>query len=533
MTEVHSSNTLDPGASDDRIVGIDLGTSYSALAILGEDGQPRVIENSSRSPLTASVVLLGDADRAEVDPAVEILAESDPEQRVVAIKREMGNPRFAVRHGTRRLTPELLSSLILTRLRQDAEKSLGTIRRAVITVPYYFNELRRRATRNAGQIAGLDVVDIINEPTAAALTYAWTQGALGPDGARGTRSILVYDLGGGTFDVTLVELTSMHLRVKATDGDTMLGGMDWTARLVDAISEDIIGLGGTDPRESPESSFALSQACEEAKRVLSTRMVTTLVLDHDGRTFSVDLTRSRFERVTADLLQRTRDTTELVLEQAGVDGNEVDDIVLIGGSTAMPGVRTMLEIVGGKPPNAVLDSQLAVAQGAAIHAAILEARMLGPAAGEAVLERLQAVSTSNVNSHSLGVEVTERTDKSQKWNHIMIPKNTPVPCQVTQRFVTNTDNPRAIHIRLLEGEVRDIESCTSIGEFRVIGLPDGLPAGSPIEVHYGYDRSGHIHVAARELVGNTEASIEIHWGDGVDQSALDSFAQLARDYQVD
>ncbi len=530
-----SSESCDALESTDRVVGIDLGTSYSALAVLDEDGQPRVIDNSSGSPLTASVVLLSSADRAEVDPSHEMLASSSPGQRVLAIKREMGNPRFALRHGDRRLTPELLSSLILTRLRQDAEVQIGPIRRAVITVPYYFNELRRRATRNAGRIAGLEVVDIINEPTAAALTYAWMCGALGTSGPGGRRRILVYDLGGGTFDVTLVEITAAHLRVRATDGDTMLGGVDWTARLCDEVAEEIIGQGGSDPRETPEVAFRLSQACEMAKRELSTRMVTTLVLTHDGRDHAIDLTRSRFERATADLLQRTRDTTELVLVQAEIEGTELDDIVLIGGSTAMPGVRTMLEELGGQPPSTLLDPSLAVAKGAAIHAAILEARREGAdgQTGQALRRRLQQISTSNVNSHSLGVEVTDANDSTIRSNHIMIPRNTPVPCQVTQRFVTTTDNPRAIYIRLLEGEVSDIDACEVIGEFRVVDLPAGLAAGSPIEVQYGYDLSGHIKVSARELVGNTEASVEIHWTGGVDESALDGLSRLAADYEVD
>ena len=535
MADVSSTPPATDSEMGDRIVGIDLGTSYSALAVLDEDGQPRVIDNSNQSPLTASVVLLGDADQAEVDPDAVALAQCPPERRVVAIKREMGNPRFALRHGNRRLTPEILSALILTRLRQDAASRIGPVRRAVITVPYYFNELHRRATRNAGQIAGLEVVDIINEPTAAALTYAWTRGALGKSGPSDSRRILVYDLGGGTFDVTLVEITAAHLRVRATDGDTMLGGMDWTNRLADAVAEDIIGQGGTDPREVSDVGFRLLQVCEDAKRDLSTRMVTTVQLAHDGREYSIDLTRSRFERETADLLQRTRDTTELVLVQAEISGTDLDDIVLIGGSTAMPGVRAMLEELGGKPPSTILDPQLAVAQGAAIHAAILEARHegAGGVTGQAVIGRLRAISTSNVNSHSLGVEVTDRDDVQKRWNHIMIPRNTPVPCQVTQRFVTNTDNPRAIHIRLLEGEVSNVESCTAIGDFQVVDLPSGLAAGSPIEVQYGYDRSGHINVSAKELVGGTEASVEIHWTDGIDDTALTEFARLARDYDVD
>ena len=420
-------------------------------------------------------------------------------------------------------------------MKQDAESRLGPIRRAVITVPYYFNESRRRATRNAGQIAGLDVVDIINEPTAATLTYAWTKGALGQSGDDRPRQILVYDLGGGTFDVTLVEFTATHLRVKATDGDTMLGGIDWTSRLADLVAEEILRQGGTDPRVTPASHFLLTQKCESAKRDLSQRMVTSVSLPHEGRVHEVDVTRAGFERQSADLLQRTHDTTELVLVQAGVDGTELDDIVLIGGSTAMPSVHAMLEALSGQPPNTVLDPQLAVAQGAAIHAAILEARQVGAGGriGQALIQRLRSITTSNVNSHSLGVEVTDRHDPDRRWNHVMIPRNTPIPCNATQRFVTNTDNPRSIHIRLLEGEVSDVEACTVIGDFRVVDLPPGLAAGSPIEIEYGYDRSGHIHVAARELVNGTAASIEVHWSDGIDAAALSGFTRLADEYDVD
>lgn len=535
MTELTATGQNEAGPEPGRIVGIDLGTSYSSLAFLDDDGQPRVVENSSGSQLTASVVVLAEGGRVLVDPSQEVLAGSVSDERVLAIKREMGNPRFALRHGNRRLTPELISSMILTHLKRDAEKQLGPIRRVVITVPYYFNELCRRATRNAGQIAGLDVVDIINEPTAATLTYAWIKGDLGGGADVGPQKILVYDLGGGTFDVAVVEFTATRFRVLATDGDTLLGGIDWTDRLVDVVAEQVLLEGGTDPREAPQVRFGLSQLCEQAKRELSGRLVTSVSFDHDDRRYEIDVTRSSFEQQSADLLQRTRDTTELVLEQVGVSGTDLDDIVLIGGSTAMSGVREMLKGISGQMPSSEVDPQLAVAQGAAIHAAIFEARQDGVEGhrGQVLVERLRSISTTNVNSHSLGVELTDRDDPSRRWNHIMIPRNTPIPCQVTQRFVTNVDNPRAVYIRLLEGEVSEIEACTRIGDFRVVDLPADLPAGSPIEVRYGYDQSGHIRVSARELVGDTEASLEIHWSDGVDVDALEGFRELARQYTVE
>lgn len=535
MTKSIVTEPSETGFSSRRIYGIDLGTSYSSLALLDEEQQPRVIANSTGSPLTASVVVLTDGDKAHIDPPPGSLADAVSAVRILAIKREMGNPRFALRHGNHRLTPELISSLILRRLRQDAEKQLGPIQRVVITVPFYFNELRRRATRNAGQIAGLEVVDILNEPTAATLTYAWIKGELGSGSGTEPRKILVYDLGGGTFDVTVMEFTSTHFRVLATDGDTLLGGIEWTGRLVDIVADQVLSQGGTDPRETPQVRFNLCELCEQAKRELSQRLVTTVSFDHEGRRYDVDVTRRCFEQRSADLLQRSRDTTELVLKQVGVSGTDLDDMVLIGGSTAMPGVREMLKSISGRMPSDEIDAQLAVAQGAAIHAAILEAQQVGAEgrSGQVLVERLRSITTSNVNSHSLGIEVTDPEVPSQRWNHVMIPRNTPLPCQVVQRFVTTLENPRAVCIQLLEGEVAEIEACTRIGEFRVVDLPADLPAGSPVEIEYGYDQGGHIRVSARELVGDTEASLEIHWSDGVDVDALERFQELAREYSVE
>ena len=531
MASESQSAAGEPG----RSVGIDLGTSYSSLALLDDDGLPRVIENTDGSSLTASVVVLADGGRALVDPDESTLSQADPARRVFAIKREMGNPRFTMRHENRRLTPELISSLILTRLRQDAEATIGKIDRAVITVPYYFDESRRRATRNAGRIAGLEVVDIINEPTAATLSYAWLTGELGVGGSADPRLILVYDLGGGTFDVTLVHYTPTHFRVLATDGDTLLGGIDWTDRVVDLVSEQVIERGGSDPRTDPQARFSLMRQCEQVKRDLSERLVTSLEYNSENLSLLIDVTRNECERRTADLLQRTRDTTELVLATAEVRAGQLDEVILVGGSSAMPAVRAMLEQVTGRTPNDQLDPRLAVAQGAAIHAAILDARQVGAGGrtARALVKRLRSISTANVNSHSLGVELTDRNQSERRFNHVMIPKNTPLPCRVTQRFVTNRDKPRAIIIRLLEGEVSDVTACTTIGDFRVVGLPPDLAAGSPVEVEYGYDASGHIHVTARELTGNTEASVEIHWSDGGGDEAVSKFRALSAGYAVE
>lgn len=525
-----------PTFVEGQTVGIDLGTSYSALSRLGADGNPEVINNSNDSPITASIVVLGENGKILVGPPSEVLAQQDPNRVVVAIKREMGNPRFALHYQERRMTPELISSLILTKLKIEAEKKIGPIGNAVITVPYYFNEPKRSATRYAGKIAGLNVVDIINEPTAATLAYAWTKGELGRLDAPGrTRTILVYDLGGGTFDVTVVRYTPTEFTVLATDGDTMLGGLDWTERVLDFACDKFVAKYGTDPREDVQARFALLRECEAAKRELSHWAKTKIEVTYRGQTLVVELSRPEFENLTLDLLQRTRDTTEFVLENNNVKRDELNEVLLVGGSTSIPAVIEMLEKLTGKRPSKVLNPQLAVAQGAAIHAAILEAKAtdahgrLSPA----LLTRLRAITTTDVNSHSLGVEISDPKSPTDKRNHIMIPRNSRLPCGIKKQFVTNTDTPQSIVIRLLQGEAGDVAACTYIGDVRISKLPKALPAGSPVEVVYSYDHRGHITVAAKELVGGGSAAVEIAWDGALDNQAIDKLRQLAQQYHVE
>lgn len=524
-----------PKFVEGQTVGIDLGTSYSALSRLGEDGNPEVINNSYDSPITASIVVLGESGKILVGPPADVLAQQDPARVVMAIKREMGNPRFALHYQERRMTPELISSLILTKLKSDAEKKIGPIGNAVITVPYYFNEPKRAATQYAGRIAGLNVVDIINEPTAATLAYAWTKGELGRLDAPGkTKTILVYDLGGGTFDVTVVKYTPTEFTVLSTDGDTMLGGLDWTERVLDFACDKFSAKYGIDPREDAQAKFSLLRECEAAKRELSHWTKTKIEVTYRGQTLPVELTRPEFEQMTLDLLQRTRDTTEFVLDNNNVKRDELSEVLLVGGSTSIPAVIDMLEKLTGKRPSKVLNPQLAVAQGAAIHAAILEAKAtdahgrLSPA----LLKRLKAITTTDVNSHSLGVEITDPKNPNAKRNHVMIPRNSRLPCGTKKQFVTNTDTPQSIVIRLLQGETIDIDACTYIGDVRISKLPKALPAGSPVEIVYSYDHRGHITVSAKELTGGGSAAVEIAWEGALDSHAIETLRQLTRQYQV-
>ena len=531
-----TANTEIPKFLSGQTIGIDLGTTFSAVAQLNSSGVPVAVKNVQGELSTPSVIILGEAGHIYVGASPDVVSATDPQKVIQAIKREMGNSRYMIMYQGRRLTPDFLSALILKKLKQDSERLLGPVANAVITVPYYFNDICRRATQNAGRIAGLNVVDIINEPTAATLAYAWMKGELGrgnPDAPD--KTILVYDLGGGTFDVTVVRCNPSQFRVIATDGDVRLGGIDWTFRIVQHVANEFKKRYRYDPLAYPEERLLFEQKCERAKRILSTATEAIVDMTVPGRTLTVGISRAEFESLTADLMQRTRDTTELVLEQAGIEPRELDEILLVGGSTHMPLVSWTLRELTNKVPSRDLNPDLAVAQGAAIHAAILEARATDDdkLAKHPVLKRLRGVRAQDVNSHSLGVVVTDPANPQHKFNHIMIPRNTPIPARVSQQFVTTLGNPATITLHLLEGESEDVSACTLIGDFRITGLPPNLPAGSPVEVTYHYDARGRIHASARELVGNRAATFELVHESGLSDAGLTNFQTLAESYQVE
>ncbi|MBT6492982.1 MAG: Hsp70 family protein [Planctomycetaceae bacterium] len=519
-----------------QTVGIDLGTTYSAVAQLDNEGNPALLENTDDRSITPSVVLLGEQGSVMVGPSSERLSIEDPRHIVESIKRQMGNKDYFVVYQDKKLTPEFISALILKKLKQNAEEKVGPIANAVITVPYYFNDVRRKATQDAGRIAGLNVIDIINEPTAATLAYAWNRGELGrTDKEFKERTILVYDLGGGTFDVTVVSYTASTFRVLATDGDVMLGGLDWSRRIVDHVAEQFLSKFSVDPRDDPNTLQRMSQDCEEVKRQLSEKSQVPVNVYHEGKSLTVALTRAEFERMTADLLQRTHDTTELVLKQSGIRRDDLDELVLVGGSTYMPVVETMLKDICGREPTREMMPEAAVAQGAAIHAAILESRQYGDDSrmAQAIINRLRSVTTSDVNSHSLGVKITDPSNTSRKMNHVMIPKNTTIPASVTQKFVTTSPNQQRVHVHILEGEASDPDACSLIGDFRVTNLPPNLPSGSPVELTYSYDASGRIHATAIEKSSGKQAETEIVRDSGLDGTGLDAYQSLAKGYSIE
>ena len=521
---------------DGQTVGIDLGTTFSAIAQLDEDGNPVALLNDDDNFETPSLILLAESGHVIVGPNRMRAAMEDPKNVVERIKRYMGRADYERTFDGRPITPEFISALILKKLRQDGEKRIGKIANAVITVPYYFNDARRKATQDAGRIAGLNVIDIINEPTAATLTYAWHRGELGAVGktTQKPRMVLVYDLGGGTFDVTVVRYTPTHFQVLATDGDVELGGVDWNERLVDLVAGDFQRRHGSDPRESDATLQMLRNDCDLAKLELSEKTETTIVCRHQGKAISVNVTRDQFEAISADLLQRTADTTELVLEQAKVSTEQLDAIVMVGGSTLMPQISRMLAGLTNREPYKEISPYTAVSQGAAIHAAILEAKHRGEQSelAEKIRKMLSGVRQDNVNSHGLGV-VAINPKSGKTINHVMIPRNTRLPADVRQVFKTNHDRQQRVSVQVIEGDAPDPMACSLLGKCRITGLPSDLPKGSPIEVAYAFDASGRITVTAEEKTGGKEATIQIERRGGLNDKQVDVYAQLAGEYQVD
>lgn len=519
-----------------KTVGIDLGTTFSALAYLNEEGKLVTVPNREGGLITPSVVWLGDPKRVVVGPHAYQAAPDHPVHTVQAIKREMGNETYRYSYGDVTIGPEAISAMILRKLKLDAEAQVdAVIANAVITVPAYFNDSRRKATLDAGVIAGLNVLEIINEPTAATLAYAWTMGQLGLEsGGTEPRTVVVYDLGGGTFDVSAVRYHGTDFHVLATDGDVRLGGLDWTRRVANDVAEQLIAQGAADPRGDPHLFERLVQRSEVAKRSLSSRPRANVQFKMDGKNYIAEVTRERFEQMTADLLQRTKDTVQNVLDAASLTPERVDRFVLVGGCTRMPVVIQMIRELGGTEPYCDLSPDEAVAHGAAIHASILLAKHHGEAVTvpQELAERLQAIEQTNVNSHSLGV--LARDPKSGRdLNAVIIPRNTPIPSSETQRFVTRETGQHRVRVRILEGDAPDPEACYEIGQCVITGLPSGLPAGSPIEITYSFDVNGCIQVRARDMTGGREAKTEILRRSGLDETQVGKLTGVVSDLQME
>ncbi|TMQ34888.1 MAG: Hsp70 family protein [Planctomycetota bacterium] len=507
-----------------KLVGIDLGTTFCAIATLDDHGLPVTLPNRDGEMLTPSAVFLDDQTAVVGQAALDVGLEQ-PDKVATLIKRRMGEQTFGRLVSGKEFRPETLSAIILRKLVHDAELRIGPVSKAVITVPAYFDDTRRKATQDAGRIAGLQVLDILDEPSAAALAYSFQPPRGGKDLVPDRilpdeeRTVLVYDLGGGTFDVTLVRLAQRHFETLAIMGDVRLGGKDWDNRIVDYVAGEFVKQHGLDPRENPQSLAALGAAAERAKRTLSKLPQASVTCNHGGKVLTVPLSRAEFEGLTRDLLTRTKLTTEEVLRQASLGWEQVDRLLLVGGSTHMPMTGQMLHKISGKQPDSSLAVSEVVARGAAIHAAIVacQSEEVGLMLDDEAREALGQIVEINVISHSLGIEVRQQ---DQRINDMLIGKNTQLPTAASRVYFTRAENQAKVRVRVLQGEAPQADACINIGECWIEDLPPHLPKASPIQVRYGVGSNGLVDVMALDMTSGKMARTEIHRTSGLTEEEI-------------
>lgn len=496
-----------------KAVGIDLGTTNTVVAYLDASGRTAMIPAEQGTYLTPSVVRFSDGEIV-VGREAQRLAVLRPEEVARWVKREMGAAAFSRPIRGQHLPPEVIQACILRKVRDDIIREIGPNARCVITVPAYFDEPRRKATADAGEMAGLRVVDIVNEPTAAAIAYGESLGYLSPEGgAKEPMTVLVYDLGGGTFDVTLLHMAPGEFRTLATDGEVQLGGYDWDLAILDELADEMVAAGFPDPRNDPGRWARVYQAVVEAKLALSARTKTTFRVELEEGTFETSLSRQRFADSTADLLERTAYTTRHLLQTAGVTWNDVADVLLVGGATRMPMIVDMLAHVSGKQPRRCVNPDEAVARGAAIYAGY----RLSDEFPEIAVAAMRII---DVNAHSLGVEGLD-PHTGRKSNVILIPRNTPLPVSKTSTFCTERQNQRSIAIDVLEGEAASPEDCSRIGSTIIDPLPPDLPKGWPVLVTFSYRANGRLDVRAEVPDTDCRAELSLRRDTGLDRVGVD------------
>lgn len=471
-----------------KTVGIDLGTTNSVVAVM-EGGEPVVIPNAEGSRTTPSVVGFSKSGERLVGVTAKRQAILNPDRTVSSIKREMGTDHRSTIDG-KGYTPEEISAMILQKLKSDAEAYLGEeVTQAVITVPAYFNDMQRTATKHAGEIAGLKVLRIINEPTAASLAYGLDK--------KGNETILVWDLGGGTFDVSLLEVGEGVFEVKSTSGDTRLGGDDWDSRLQDWICDEFKAQQGIDLRNDRQALQRVREAAEKAKIELSSMVQTNINLpyitaDASGpKHLDLNITRAKFDELTHDLLERCVGPYKKAVEDAKVSEKDIDEIILVGGATRMPMVQELVKkLAGGKEPNKSVNPDEVVAVGAAIQAGVL--------GGE-----VKDVVLLDVTPLTLGVETLGGiTDK-------LIERNTTIPTRKSKIYTTAGDGQTEVEIHVLQGEREMAQYNHSLGRFHLTGIPPA-PRGIPqVEVTFDIDANGIVSVSAKDKATGHEQSITI------------------------
>jgi molecular chaperone DnaK len=495
-----------------RAVGIDLGTTNSVVSVL-EAGEPLVIPNAEGSRTTPSVVGFSRNGEILVGEVAKRQAITNPDRTVRSVKREMGRKDWHVEIDGKRWTPQEISAQILMKLKRDAEAYLGdSVAQAVVTVPAYFDDAQRQATKEAGQIAGLEVLRIINEPTAASLAYGLDK--------QHDQTILVFDLGGGTFDVSLLEIGEGVFEVKATHGDTHLGGDDWDQRVIDWMVKEFKNAHGVDLSADRMALQRLKEAAEKAKIELSQVAETTVNLPFVTATaegplhLEMKLTRSEFERMTADLVERTEVPFRQAVKDWGKDVSAIDHVILVGGATRMPMIQELVrKLAGGKEPHKGVNPDEVVAVGAAVQAGVLKGDV-------------KDILLLDVTPLTLGVET-----KGGIFTKL-IERNTTIPTRKSEIFTTADDNQTTVEIHVLQGEAETVFSpgVRSLGKFHLMGIPP-TPRGMPqIEVAFDIDANGIVNVSAKDLATGKEQQMTITGGTALSKDDIDRMVKDAEKF---
>ena len=493
-----------------KAIGIDLGTTFCAVAHIDAYGKPQIIPNSESERITPSVILF-EGTNAVVGTLAKNTAVAEPERIVDFVKREMGKSReqFSREFAGKHYSAEELSALILKKLKIDAEKFLKQdVTDAVITVPAYFNDAERTATITAGELAGLKVLQVINEPTAAAVAY-------GLDKLEEDQTVFVFDLGGGTFDVTIMRIAGYRMQMLATNGDHRLGGKDWDDVIVNYVADEFDREHGENPLIDLQSYQDLQSRALAAKIQLSTRARTAIVHSYNGKSIKVELTREEFETRTKHLVENCKTICELVMSEAKLEWGQIDKVLLVGGMTRMPMIREMISLLAPVPLATDVSADEAVAVGAAIQATLLLLRseeennevLLPQNTREQFSSRDGSlIEITNITSHTLGVVLWD-DEQNEEYVYPMITKMSAIPARIKNCFGTAESNMDRAVVRIVEGESTVPAECTPLGTCAV-GLPPHLPKGSLVELIYEYNDNQVLEVAVQACGKTTQVTID-------------------------
>jgi len=472
-----------------NIAGIDFGTTFSVLAVLNSIGKPEIVPNADGERLTPSAIFFDEENPGIIRVGIEAINSRylNTERSVRWIKRHIGDQHYRRSIDGRDWTPVELSSLILKKLKQDCSAERGEIRDAVISVPAHFDEVRRKATMDAGTMAGLNVIGIVNEPVAAALYYATNREVSG--------KVLVYDLGGGTFDVTIMDVQGHQMNIICSQGDHALGGVDFDRELLKMLEQRYKKKFGTKLIDSNEDRAKYEDEAEDIKKTLSRRTVAKKMLYGPAGSKKMEVTRETFERAISSLMARTDILLEVALEEAGLESSQIDKVLLVGGSSRIPLVRKNLEKRFGFAPERTVNMDECVALGAALHAGLTMLREKPGVVPAGISSGLRDINLTDVCNHSYGTicaPVDKETGRRVIENRIILKKNTPLPCEDTQMFYTTSDGQEELEVTITQGEDTAVEYINKIVTHK-FKLPPNRPAQCPIKVTYSYDINQRMH----------------------------------------